>query len=74
MYYIYVAMQQLGEAALKFPEVYALIAFVRKVLMGNKTHCEALERALKCTSGVKPETEIYLSPFVLLSELMACSS
>lgn len=73
MYYIYVVMQQLSEAVLKFLEV-ALIAFVRKVLMGNKTHCEVLERALKCTSGVKPETEIYLSPFVLLSELMACSS
>lgn len=53
IYYISV-MQQLGEAALKFPEVQvALIAFVRKVLMGNKAHCEALEKALKCTSGGK---------------------
>lgn len=62
------AMQKTRQNCLhiKVPEVQiALLTFVREVLMGNKAHCEALER--KCTSGVKPETEIHLSLFVIVS-------
>lgn len=68
------ALQELGRDARKFPEVeIVLVLLVREILMGNKAHCEALERAVKCTSGVKCETEIHLSTFVIVSELMACS-
>lgn len=64
------AMQKTRQNCLhvKVPEVQiALLTFVREILMGNKAHCEALERAMKCTSGMKPETEIHLSLFVIVS-------
>lgn len=53
---------------IKFPEVQiALLAFVREVLMGDKTYCETQEGVLKCISGMKTETEIHQSLFNIVS-------
>lgn len=71
------AVQELGKTAstVKFPEVQiGLLTFVREVLMRKEAHFEALERAVKCTSGMKPEAEIHLSPLVIVSKLMVCSA